>query len=83
MHIHASLIAICGINIQGYSGDNSSLAITTFVLGHVHDHVYSYVYLYHKFSRVMSSDSLRLVYVQEGWHELAGQGMRARSGTQV
>ena len=59
MHIHASLIAICGINIQGSSVDNSSLAITTFVLGHVHDHVYSYISI----TQVRTSNEFRFTEI--------------------
>ena len=37
--ICASLIAICGMNMEGSDIDNSSLAIARCVLGHVYRHL--------------------------------------------
>ena len=47
-NIHASSIAICGIEIKDSCNSNSCPAITRCVLGHVHGHLWSCMYVYHK-----------------------------------
>ena len=47
-NMHASLIAVCDIDIEDSCNSNSCRAITVCVLGHVHGQLWSCMYVYHK-----------------------------------